>query len=183
MCEHRQHERNGQLSRRGDSILAQRLQCAWSKFHLSRTVLTNKHVDVRLRLRLFNAVVTPSAVCGLSTAPLTAAALERLAVAQRKMFSLMVGYMKTLDDFWADMHRRLSAKIGRALERFPVRLWKEELAKNKRKLATKIASGCAPELVQKIHVWNPSLVVDEKLSVRPRRRRGRPPVAWNNRST
>ena len=118
-------------------------------------------------LALLDAVVTPSAVYGLTTAPLTAAVLERLAVAQCKMFRLVVGYVKTSDDSWADMHKRLSAKIGRALESFLVRPWKEELAKNKQKLATKIASGCALELVQKIHVWNPTLVVDEKLSVCP----------------
>ena len=144
----------GQLRRRGDTILAHRLKCAWSKFHMFRAALTNKHVDVRLRFRLFDAVVTPCAVYGLSTAPLTAAALERLAVTQRKMFRLMVGYVKSPDDSWADMNRRLSAKIERALERFPVRLWKEELAKNKQKLATKIASGSAPDLVRKIHAWD-----------------------------
>ena len=163
--------------------MAHGLKCAWSKLHLFRKVLSNKHVNVCLRLRFFDAVVTPSAVYGLSTAPLTAAALERLAVAQRKMFRLMVGYVKAPEDLWADMNRRLSAKIGRALERFPVRLWKQELANNKQKLTTKITSGYAPDLVRKIHAWNPSSIVDEKLSVRPRRRRGRPPVAWNNRPT
>ena len=102
----------GQLRRRGEVILAHRLKCAWSKFHMFRNVLTNRHVDIRLRLRLLDAVVTPSALYGLSTAPLTATALERLGVAQRKMLRLMVGYVKFTDDSWDDMHRRMSGKIS-----------------------------------------------------------------------
>ena len=60
----------------------------------------------------------------------------------------MVGYVKSPDDSWADMNKRLSAKIDRALERFPVRLWKEELAKSKTIRLNKNAQET--ELVSKI---------------------------------
>ena len=37
----------GDLRKRGKGILANRLSCAWSKFHLFRHSLTNKHVDIK----------------------------------------------------------------------------------------------------------------------------------------
>ena len=44
----------------------------------------------------------------------------------------------------------------------------------------KIESGSASELVRSIYLWDPALVVDEKLSKRPRRCRGRPPTSWDS---
>ena len=54
-------------------MLQYRMRCAWGKFSQFRRALIDKHVDLRLRLRLFGAVVTPSAMYGLSVAPLTIA--------------------------------------------------------------------------------------------------------------
>ena len=169
----------GQLRRRGHAALAHRLKCAWAKFHAFRTSLSNRHVDIALRLRLFDAVVTPSALYGLSTAPLTAVMVERLAAAQRQMLRLMFGYVKAPDDTWADMHRRLSAKISSALAKFPLRLWADELNSRKHKLSLKVADGSAPELVRILHAWDPAQIIDNKLSERPCRMRGRPPATWN----
>lgn len=44
----------GDLRVRGKANLAHRLKCAWSKFHLFHASLTNKHVNIKLRLRLFD---------------------------------------------------------------------------------------------------------------------------------
>ena len=44
-----------------------RVQLDWAKFHQYRTVLTNKHVSIKLRLKLFDAVVTPRVLFGLVT--------------------------------------------------------------------------------------------------------------------
>ena len=97
-----------------------------------RGSLTNKHVDVKLRLRLFGSVITPCVMYGLSTAPMVAADIEHLAATQRKMSRLMIGYVKGPQDTWADMHRRLNRKIDAALAKFPVRLWGAEIKKSKR---------------------------------------------------
>ena len=63
---------SGDLRCRGRNMLHHRLRCAWGKFSCFRHALVDKHIDVRLRLRLFDAVVTPCALYGLSSAPLTA---------------------------------------------------------------------------------------------------------------
>ena len=75
----------GDLLKREPTILEARLRCAWSKFSLFRHSLVNRHVDIKLRLRLFESVVTPVALYALTTAPLSAKSLERLAVCRNKL--------------------------------------------------------------------------------------------------
>ena len=87
----------GDLTQRGTTTLTHRLQCAWLKFHLFRNSLTDKHVDKKMRTRLFNAVVTPSALYGLTACPLTVKSLSTLEVTQRKMLRLMFGWRNHCD--------------------------------------------------------------------------------------
>ena len=104
----------GDLRSRGRTTLSHRLRCAWAKFDMFRTSLTNRHVDVRLRMKLFDAVVTPSVLYGLTAMPLTARDEDRLAIAQRKMLRQIVGYVKASTDTWADMYRSLKKRIRHA---------------------------------------------------------------------
>ena len=171
----------GKLRKRGESTLAHRLKSAWCKFNMFKSIFCNRHVDIRLRLRFFDAVVTPSSLYGLSTAPLTAALFERLAVTQRKMLRLMVGYVKGPEDTWADMCKRLSQKIAAALAKFPGKPWNEELKARKQKMANKMDVGSAPALVLAVHSWDPASIYDAKLPFQPGRRKGRPPTSWHAR--
>ena len=65
--------------------------------------LIDKHVDLRLRLRLFDTVVTPTAMYSRSVAPLTVVEKKCLAVTQGKMLRRIVGYKKAPDDTCADV--------------------------------------------------------------------------------
>ena len=160
-------------------MIAHRLQCAWSKFHALRHALTNRHVDVRLRMRFLDSVVTPYALYSLSTAPLKATDLERLAIAQRKMRRLIAGYTKRPDDSWADMYRRLNSKIDRATRQLPVRMWVGELQKSKTRLFSGVTAGACGDLLSRVRSWDPASVNDVKLAQQPKRKRGRPPTTWN----
>ena len=62
----------GDLQKRMRITLNERMRSAWGKFHLLRTSLLNRHVCLSLRLRLFDAVVSPSATYGMSAAPIRA---------------------------------------------------------------------------------------------------------------
>ena len=57
-----------------------RLKLAWGKYHQHRQWLTNKHVPIQLRLKLFDAVVSPTATFALSTLPLPSKLLDDLGV-------------------------------------------------------------------------------------------------------
>ena len=76
---------SGDLSQRHVTELRHRIRVAWYKFQRRRKVLTNKHVSVKLRLKLLDAVVTPTILYGLHTLPLTHFQLQKLDALQRRM--------------------------------------------------------------------------------------------------
>jgi len=76
---------SGDLRVRGQCNLEHRLSLSWFKFHNLHKVLTNQKVPVHLRLKLFDSVVSPTAVYSLGTTPLTSAQLERLDATQQRM--------------------------------------------------------------------------------------------------
>ena len=155
-----------------------RLRCAWHKFHLCGQTLSNKHVDIRLRLRLFDCIVTPTIMYGLTTAPLIETQLPYLASTQRRMLRLIVGYVKLPEDDWADMCRRLRHRVERATKGQNVRDWVETLEQQKRKLQEDLEHGRRCPLVCTVAAWCPTVVRDEKQASTPRRRRGRPRITW-----
>ena len=169
---------SGDLRHRGRTMLAYRLRVAWAKFSRFRRALVDKHIDIELRLRLFDTVVTPSALYGLTTAPLAKKDEEHLAATQRKMLRLMVGYVKLPEDSWEDMYRRLRHKIDKALEKQPVRMWAEMLHANRDKLKAQLAAGTRCTLTCQVASWSPTDIKDDKLANPPSRKRGRPRVRW-----
>ena len=62
---------SGNLSQKHVTELRHRIRVAWYAFQRHRKMLTNKHVSIKLRLKLFNAVVTPTILYGLHRLPLT----------------------------------------------------------------------------------------------------------------
>ena len=173
----------GDLTKRGRKILNNRLRCAWAKFNIFRKALTDKHVNLRLRLKLFDSVVTPSAVYGLSVAPLTTTDLELLAISRRKMLRSMVGFVKHADDSWADMYRCLRERLDAALTATRVRDWNEEVKLAKEKLKMGVATSTASSLTARAVNWHPPAVVDTKLEHLPHRSRGRPFTRWTGESS
>ena len=85
---------SGDLLKRSEANLDYRLECAWGKFHCNKTVLTNPEISLRLRLRLFDAVVTPTALYGLASTALTALQRSRIASVRRRMLSKIVRWRK-----------------------------------------------------------------------------------------
>ena len=140
--------------------------------------LTNRHVDLKLQLRLFEAVVLPSALYGLSTAPLTAAHLEKLDATQRKMMRRMLGFVKERDDTWEDAQRRMTRKPTTAIRMFKVRIFSEELARRRQALFTRVAYTSTNPLVTQVFSWDPKDIADPKLEVTPFKSRGRPRTTW-----
>ena len=57
--------------------LEHRLQAAWANFHGHKHVLTNRHVSVKLRLKIFNAIISPTTVW-LASLPLTTSDYKRI---------------------------------------------------------------------------------------------------------
>ena len=68
--------------------------------------LCSKHVDVQLRLRLFDAVVTPCIMYGCVAWTLKSDGYRRLSVTRRRMLRWMLRPQRLLDESWVDYIKR-----------------------------------------------------------------------------
>ena len=64
---------------------------AWAKFGVYRKELTNKNYPLKQRMRLFNAVITPSVLYGCCSWVMTKTRAQRLRTTQRKMLRSILG--------------------------------------------------------------------------------------------
>jgi len=74
-----------------DTEIAHRMSRAWAKFSVYKQELTNKGYSLFDRLRLFNAVVTPSALYGSGSWAMTQSRAQKLRSTQRKMLRTILG--------------------------------------------------------------------------------------------
>ena len=72
--------------------------CLGQKFHKHRETLINKHVSLKLRLKYFNAMISPTILFGLSLLPLTKLHFHKLNVVQRRMLRSIVGWVAVNED-------------------------------------------------------------------------------------
>ena len=82
----------GDLRKRGLRAVEHRLSCGWGKFRSLMPTLTNRHISTALRLKLFEAVVSPTVLYSLETVALTDALAKRLDTVQRCMLRLSAGF-------------------------------------------------------------------------------------------
>ena len=159
---------------------AARIQAAWGRFLQHQTVLLNKDVSIALRLKMFDAVVTPAVLFGSVTLPLTQRQLFRLDSTQRRMLRSIIGWPRNSAEDWRANMRRMNEKLETTMELHPMRLWTDRLYLRQFRLATSFASKTNkwPILAAS---WSP--LDDWKLNfvTKPRRRRGRPSCRWDDR--
>jgi len=67
---------SGDLRKGAIVDIQHRSQIAWMKFNEPRNTLLNRHVSLRLRLKLCDSVFTPTVLFGLMTPPLTSINLK-----------------------------------------------------------------------------------------------------------
>ena len=94
------------------------------------------------------------------------------------MLRAIVGYAKVIDDDWAGMHRQTNEKIARALSLQPVENWDLRVHRCKQHALKKLKGPNGNRLATKVFLWDPVATKDEKLTVVPHRRRGRPRARW-----
>ena len=163
-----------------NSEFAHRLQVAWNKFHKYKHILLNKHVSLVLRLKLFDAVVSPAMLFGLATLPLTKGCLQKLGVVQKRMLRSIVGWVRIHDDLsWLDIMVQMNHKLAIAKTLFPMEGWEDRLFRSKFRLAHRIARS--PEgWPAKSVSWNPLTNWESNFACKPHRKRGRPSTRWDD---
>ena len=147
------------------------------RFHDLHQVLTNRNFPVHLRLQLFDSVVSPTALYGLSTTPLTATQLDKLDAVQRKMLRRIVGWVREEDEDWATTGHRMKQRLDAALVQRPVPQWSHARSKQRNRIIQKLVSDRAPKIACLVYRWftEPVLRTSEAY-----RRRGRPRCRWTD---
>ena len=101
--------------------------------------LTDRHISISKRLRLFDAVVSPTVLFGLAALAMSAKQREQLRVLQRRMLRLVVGWVRHEGEDWAITMRRMNGRVDDAQKIHPVRCWCDRLATLQYKLAGSLA--------------------------------------------
>ena len=161
--------------------LMYRIRCAWGKFHQRKLMLLNKHVSPRFRLKLFHASVSPTAMFGLASLPLTQKFLRKLGVLQRRMLRSIVGWVRKPDEFWEITMRRMNQGMKHVAFLHPLPLWSNQYFRKQLPLGNQEIPNqfsWAPTDI----AWVPLDDWVHNFPPAPCRSRGRPPVRWDQHS-
>ena len=156
--------------------VAHRINAAWGKFNKFRYVLTNRHVSIKGRLQLFNAVITPTILFGLGSLPLTKRQLEEIDALQRKMLRSIVGWYRVEGEAWSDTMRRMKSRVQSALRQSPVTTWSEVYRRTQHSFGARIVKQNAWPLFAAS--WDPTR--HNNFATQPKRKPGRPPKRWDD---
>ena len=143
----------GDPHRRGLVALEYRIQCAWSKFRTFEYILTDKHVPMSLRLKLFDTMVTPTILYSLDTCPFTATLENRLDVIQRKMLRKMMGWIQCSEMTWQEIGHQRKIRLEQHLRDYPIGDWSQTLKERKKRLISQ--SNGFPSWTKNAIEWDP----------------------------
>ena len=129
---------SGDLQKRAMVDLQHRSHIAWMRFDEQRDTLLNRHASLRLRLKLFDSVITPTILFGLLTCPLASNQLQKLEVVGNGMLGSIVGWAPLADNDWHALMQKMHRKLENALN---VRPWTAGLLIGRLRSAAKIASA------------------------------------------
>ena len=137
---------------------------AWYKFQRHRKVPTNKHVSIKLRLKLFDAVVTPTILYGLRTLPLTHFQLQKLHALQGRMLRSIVGWVRVGDEPWRMTMHRMKLRVNATLALHLLDLWTRRLALRQHSFASQVVETCG--WAMRLCGWQPEISLCNLLAVR-----------------
>ena len=159
---------SGDLRVRGKCNLEHRSKCAWLKYHHIGSTLQNRNISIKLRLRLFDAVVTPSVLYSLATTPSTQSQLGKLDALQRKMSRRIVGWVRFDEESWQTTGHRMKQRLEAALAQHPITDWSVRRNDLRGSLTQQLENESLSRLCSLSHSWRPGRA----------RRRGRPLQRW-----
>ena len=170
---------SGDLRKRATVDLQHRSHIVWMKFNEHKDTLLNRHVSLRLRLKFFDSVITPTILFGLLTCPLTSNQLQQLEVVKNRMLRSIVGWAPLVDNDWHELMQKMNRKLENAQQIFNVKSWIERLLVGRFRFAAKIASGMN-SWASITSEWYPYQRWQKNYCVEPRKRIGRPAKRWDD---
>ena len=121
--------------------LSSRLTSAWRCFAKFKDVLCSRSYPLRSRLRLFEAVVTPTALYGSECWTLGAVDRNRLRVAWRKMARKIFRVTRGAEESWVEYIKRATIWVESACAEWGFQNLAIAQASRKFTFATKVSSA------------------------------------------
>ena len=106
-----------------DKELDHRINRAWAKFHMFKGELCCPYYPLKARMRLFNAVITPSILYGCAAWTMTKEREQKLIVTQRRMLRLICKVGRKPDETWVEWVQRATHHAERVADECEVELW------------------------------------------------------------
>ena len=170
----------GAFENRSIIEVAHRLQCGWHKFGRHANILLNKNVSIKLRLKLFDSVVTPSLLFGLHVLPISKISMDKIMVCQRKMLRKIVGWTRHPQDSWETVMRAMKIKIQNAMTRYYVRPWDQCIQEKKISHLDRLIVMHDVRWEKLSMQWEPTKVQDLSQDYFAYRAPGRPRLRWTD---
>ena len=108
---------SGDLRKRAMVDLQLRSHIARMKLNESKDTLLNGHVSLRLRLKCFDSVVTPTILFRVLACVLNSNQLQQLEVVKNCMLRSIVGWAPVVDNDWHELMQKMN-RIGKCTANF-----------------------------------------------------------------
>ena len=158
-----------------DAELTHRLKKAWAKFGMYRGELTDKGIPIRLRLKLFHAVVTPTILYGCAAWVMTAVRKQALQTTQLRMMRTILGRRRnstTSEEVepWVEWIKESTEQVRSLMRMHSIPEWPEVVSKRQRKWKAKLDEMDEERWAKQVLAW---LLVGF-------RKQGRPAKRWQD---
>jgi len=155
-----------------DTEVNARIRKAWSKFGVYRGELIDTNIPIHLRMKLFEAVITPTVLYGCEAWTMTAKRQMSLRTAQRKMVRCIMNAHRTYQDFdnYVDWMKSATAKADHLMNVHNVTCWTKVQRRRMWNWAGKMAAEDDGRWNTAINKWQPC-------QTRPK---GRPRTRWSD---
>lgn len=151
---------SGEFVFRENVEINHRIKCAWFAFGRHSHVLCNRNVSIKLRLKLFDSVVTPTILFGLAILPLSQMSLREIEIVQRKMMRKIPGWVRMPDESWEETMRRMKERVRSALQQYPVMPWKKRIGKYLWNFIMRVKSAPHVAWIFQSSMWAPNNIDD-----------------------
>jgi hypothetical protein len=157
-----------------DVELRHRLKKGWAKFGVMKEQLLVKAVPLDLRLRLFDAVVTPTVLYGCASWVMTESRNKQLATVQKKMLRAILGRRRKVDqtngstESWVDWIKRVTGEVKVLMATHSLQSWVDVRKIRAKAWLEKVRAMEEDRWAKRVLNWTPQ----------GRRARGHPRARW-----
>ena len=111
---------SGEMRNRGRVAVEHRIPCGWMKYNALQHVFEDKHIPLKLRLKLFDSAITSTVLHSLESCLIHDKLFHRLDVVQRKMLRRIIGWISHSDETWDERGRQMKKRFQKCMESYPV---------------------------------------------------------------